>query len=345
MRVLFDIVHPANVLFFKRPIEALRARGDSVLILSRKKDVACALLDEFGFPHEPVSRAGSGLTGLARELVRRDWAVLRAARRFRPDAMIGYGGVAISHVGRLLGIPSISFYDTEAAWLQTRITWPFISHLYVPDSYTGPTPAGRTTRLRGTKELSYLHPSAFTPDRDVALEHGLDPERDNFLVRVVAWRANHDVGKKGWTPDTLRDVVARLSERGKVHLSSELPLSEEFEPLRYRGPSTRIHHLIGHCRLLVGESATMASEAAILGVPSIYAAPDHRGYVSALEAAGLVTTVTEPDTRSIGAAVETMLARPLAETVAARDAYVAACPDWAAAVLEALDASIRPRNA
>ena len=344
MRVLFDIVHPADVLFFKRPIEALRARGDSVLILSRSKDVACALLDEFGFAHQPVSRAGSGLAGLASELARRDWAVLRAARRFRPDAMIGFGGVAISHVGRLLGIPSISFYDTEAAWLQTHITWPFISRLYVPDCYSGPTPEARTTWLRGTKELSYLHPSAFKPDRSVAVEHGLDRARDNFLVRVVAWRANHDVGKRGWTPELLRDVIARLARRGKVHLSSELLLSEEFEPMRYRGPSTGIHHLMGHCRLLVGESATMASEAAILGVPAIYAASDHRGYVRALEGAGLLMNVPEVAPEPIGAAIDAALARPAAETVAARDAYVATCPDWAEEVVSALDDSVRRKE-
>lgn len=337
MRVLIDIVHPANVLFFKRPIEALRERGDSLLILSREKDVACSLLDGFGFPHRPVSRAGAGLAGLAGELLRRDWAVLRAARRFRPHAMIGYGGVAISHAGRLLSIPAISFYDSEAAWIQTRLTWPFISHLYVPDSYTGSTPVGRTTRLRGIKELSYLHPSAFAPDRAVAIDHGLDAERDNFLVRVVAWRANHDVGKKGWTLETLRAVVARLARAGRVHISSELALTEEFEPLRYRGPATAIHHLIGHCRLLVGESATMASEAAILGVPAIFAAPDYLGYVSALEAAGLVATVTRPDAETIGAAIDAALARPVAETVAMRDAYVGACPDWAVAVVAALD--------
>jgi len=337
MRVLFDIVHPADVLFFKRPVEMLRARGDTLLILSRNKDVACSLLDGFGFPHQPVSRAGSGLAGLAGELMRRDWAVLRAARQFRPHAMIGYGGVAISHVGRLLSIPSISFYDSENARLQTRCTWPFISHLYVPDSYTGPTPAGRTTRLQGTKELSYLHPSAFTPNRETAIEYGLDPARDNFLVRVVAWRANHDVGKKGWTPQILQGVITRLSRHGKVHLSSEMPLPDEYAPHLYLGPRTKIHHLIAHCRLLVGESATMASETAVLGVPSIYAGRDFPGYVRALEAAGLIMNVSEIALEPICTAIDTALVRPLAETVAARDAYVAACPDWAEMVVRALD--------
>jgi predicted glycosyltransferase len=169
------------------------------------------------------------------------------------------------------------------------------------------------------------------------MTHGIEPERDNFLVRVVAWRANHDVGKKGWTPEVLREVIAQLSSLGKVHLSSELPLPDELEPLRYRGPSAKIHHLLGHCRLLVGESATLASEAAILGVPSIYAGRDFPCYVRALEAVGLAMNVAERTPEAISGAIDEALARPLAEIADARDAYVAACPDWAEVVVQALD--------
>ncbi|MCZ6861404.1 MAG: DUF354 domain-containing protein, partial [Alphaproteobacteria bacterium] len=235
MRVLFDIVHPADVLFFKRPLDILQNRKSEILILSRRKDVTCALLDEFGFGHVPVSTAGRGTIGLASELLRRDLATIRAARRFRPEVMIGFGGVAISHAGRLLGIPSISFYDSENATLQTRITWPFIDRLYVPDAYRGPTPAGRTTRIPGTKELSYLHPTAFTADRTVAIRNGLDPAVDNFFLRVVGWQANHDIGKSGWSAKTLRSVAAHLNQRGRVHVSSEIPLPEDVDSLRYRG--------------------------------------------------------------------------------------------------------------
>ena len=129
MRILIDIVHPADVLFFKRPVEMLMVRGDAVEIVSRRKDVACDLLDEFGLAHRAISTAGHGIFGLAAELIGRDWAMLRAARRFRPDTMIGFGGVSISHAGRLIKRPSISFYDHDNATPQTRITWPVISRL------------------------------------------------------------------------------------------------------------------------------------------------------------------------------------------------------------------------
>jgi hypothetical protein len=258
--------------------------------------------------------------------------------------MIGFGGVAISHAGSLLGIPSISFYDSENATLQTRITWPFIDHLYVPDAYKGPTPAGRTTRLPGTKELSYLHPTAFTADRAVAIQNGLDPAVDNFFLRVVGWQANHDIGKSGWSGKTLRSVVAHLSRRGRVHVSSEVPLPEDVASLRYSGSITDVHHLVANCRLMVGESATMASEAAILGVPAIYCGRDFPGYVQELEAAGLVYNLPADRIIELLDLVDRALTTPPAATRAARDRYVTVRPDWALAVIEAIDRSIAKKN-
>ena len=340
MRALFDIVHPADVLFFKRPIEALQQRGDAVLIVSRHKDVTCTLLDELGLEHHPATKAGTSTLGLAMEFILRDWSVLRAARDFQPDVMIGFGGVAISHVGRVLSIPAVSFYDSENATIQNRLTWPFISRLYVPDSYQGQVPLGRTTRIPGVKELSYLHPSAFKPDRAVAVKLGLNPTIDNFFIRVVEWRANHDLGKTGWPKDTLSKVIERLSALGRVHLSTETQLESEFTPYLVKGPKNSIHHLIAFCRMLVGESATMASEAAILGVPAIYAGVDFPGYVKSLEKANLIINIAEPSAEKLLLAVDAALARQPAEIQADRDRYVADRPDWAKVVLNAIDDAV-----
>ena len=322
MRVLFDIVHPADVLFFKRPLDLLRAEGHECLVLSRRKDIACDLLDAFGIPHIPVSSAGRGLLGLGTELIGRDIAVFRHARRFKPDVMIGFGGVAISHVGWLTGVPSISFYDSDNATLQNRLTRPFLSRMYVPEAYSGATPKGRTVRLKGTKDLSYLHPSAFVPDRETAISAGLDPERDNFFIRIVAWNANHDVGKAGWTETLLDAVVAHLAALGKLHISSEEPLPPRYRDHEYRGPKDAVHHVLAACRLMVGESATMACESGLLGTPAIYAGRDFPAYTLDMERACLIRNVKEPGETTLIRSIDDWLEVPISETVAARDAYV-----------------------
>ena len=340
MRVLVDIVHPADVLFFKRPLDLLRQRGDEVRVLSRHKDVACQLLDAFGFEHRPVSTAGVGAVGLASELLGRDWAFVREIARFRPDVMVGFGGVAIAHAGFLRRVPSVAFYDSENATLQTRVTWPLIGHLYVPESYRGRVPEGRTTRIPGTKELSYFHPGAFAPNREIALANGLDPEGDNFFVRIVQWRANHDLGKQGWGVEGLRAVVERLEQNGKVHLSSEIDLPGDLEPRRFRGAITEVHHLIAHCRLTVGESATMSCESALLGVPAIYCGRDFPGYIRELEGESLVATLDAEQSQQLPDLIERQLERSQEKARAIRDRYVESRPDWAPKVLEALDRAL-----
>src|SRR5690606_16083791 len=45
-----------------------------------------------------------------------------------------------------------------------------------------------------------------------------------------------------------------------------------------------MHHFLAFATLMVGESATMASEAAVLGTPAFYIADTGRGYTDELEA-------------------------------------------------------------
>jgi len=99
----------------------------------------------------------------------------------------------------------------------------------------------------------------------------------------VSWKANHDIGEHGWSRALLAGLVQRLSAAGKVLISSEADLGAEFEPYLYRGRVSDIHHVMAYCRAFIGESATMASEAAVLGVPAVYAAETGRSYTDEQE--------------------------------------------------------------
>lgn len=307
MRVLFDIVHPADVLFFYNTIKTLEAQGDDYIIVSRHKDVTCELLDKFDLKHRPITKAGSGIIQLGGELIKRNLVILKIAKQFKPNVMIGFGGVAISHVGKLLRIPAISYYDTDTAKLQNAISFPFISHLYVPDVYAGKTPKGRTSRFKGLKELSYFHPDAFKVDEEKALKNGWSKSEDNFFIRAVMWRASHDAGKSGWSDATFMALIDKLSKLGKVHISSERPLPASLEGLRYRGEKTEVHHLMAKCKLYVGESLTMAQEAAFLGTQAIYGGHDVPGTTQSVIEAGLVSMPQNKSDEALFDLVENIL--------------------------------------
>ena len=339
LRVLVDIIHPAHVHFFRNPLDILRKRGHDLLITSRTKECALDLLDELGLEHRVIStQGGKGVLPLARELVVRERALFRVARAFRPDVMTGIGGVFIAHVGSLTRIPSLVFYDTENATLQNAITYPFASCVIVPDCYRAWVPAHRHVRYAGYHELSYLHPGRFTPDRGRALANGLDPLRDTFLLRVVSWRASHDIGERGWSPELLDAVVARLGERGRVLISAEGMLPERLREFAYRGRASELHHVMAFCRALIGESATMASECAVLGVPAIYVAETGRGYTDEQESRyGLVRNVKRLAWSALEPVIEEVLARPAGHWQSLRRRMLGETLDVAAFVADCIE--------
>lgn len=309
MKLLFDITHPAHVHFFRNSITSLKSAGHEVVITSRYKDCTVELLDEFGFSHIPISRQKTGSAlAMFRELLHRNRALRRIIRHEKPDKLAALGGTSAAQTGFLTGTPSIVFYDTEDARLQNLITYPFCTRIVVPECYQGWVPRRKIQRYPGFHELSYLAPEYFEADRHKAISHGLNANGDTFFIRVVSWQASHDVGLKGWTPQTLLEVVDFLGQRGKVVISSEAKLPEELLSMSYTGPLNEVHHLLAFCRLYVGESATMASEAVVMGVPAVYAAPGFRGYVSYQEERyGMARFVPEPATASILSACDELL--------------------------------------
>lgn len=311
MKVLVDIGHPAHVHFYRHAFERLTGAGHEVVVTSREKECAVDLLEAMGMRHRCLSRQNDGRPqGMGREYIARLRSLVSLVRAEQPDVLTGVGGIFAAHAGLLCRRPSVVFYDTENAVLQNGLTYPVATRLYVPECYTGWTPSRRTVRYRGYHELAYLRPERFVPSRKVAVEQcGLAPVGDTFLIRVVSWQANHDLGEQGWSETTLRGVVQRLEQQGRVIISTESPLPLDLANRAYHGPPEHLHHLLAFCRGCVGESATLASESAVLGVPAVYAAQTSRGYLDDIERRyGLVATLGATDADAVCRGVDDLLA-------------------------------------
>lgn len=252
-----------------------------MLILARDKDLTLALLDEAGLTHRTLSRVRRGMAGLGIEMIEHGFGVWRALGRGRSQVVAAVGGTFIVHAARLRGIPSLVFYDTEHAHLSNRITYPFATRIYTPRAYRdhlGP----KQVRYAGFQELAYLHPRYFTPDPARLAVEGLEPGEPYTVVRLVSWGSHHDVGDFGVRD--IHEVVRRLEPFGRVLISSESPLPPDLRRYERRGARGDVHHVMAFARLLFGESATMASESAQLGVPAIFLSTSTRGYTDELAA-------------------------------------------------------------
>jgi len=281
MRLLFDVLHPAHVHHYRPLAEEILAEGGDVLFTARKKDVTLQLLSESGLPHKILSTMlPGGLVGLATEFAWRSARLTLEALRFKPDVMLGIMGPCIAPVGRLLGIPSIISYDTETASITNRWAFPLATRVVVPESWLGPT-RPNMRRFPGFQELAYLHPDRFTPDPERLRALGLDPSERFIVVRFVSFEASHDIGDHGFS-DRVAFVHA-LEEYGRVVLSSERGVPAELQDRVLRFPASDLHHLLAFADLVVGEGATTAVEAALLGTPAIFVHTAKLGYITELE--------------------------------------------------------------
>lgn len=285
MRILIDISHPAHVHFFRNAIEIWRNHGHRVHIVSRRKDLALDLLHAYGLPNKCLSRAGRGKLHLLSELLIHECRLYRETAKIDPDIMLQIGGLFISHVGWACGIPTITFTDTEMASLSNALTFPFTSAVVTPSCYQGRAPSSRHYLYRGYHELAYLHPNRFTPNSEVLQRLELAEGESFFIVRFVSWGAAHDVGESGFKLPVKIEMVRELARHGRVFITSEGKLPRELEAFRFPIGPELIHHVMAFARLCIGESATMASEAAMLGTPAIFVSTSPRGYTTEQEKA------------------------------------------------------------
>ncbi len=310
MRILIDMVHPADVHFFRNAVDIWRQRGHEVRIAAREKDVTLELLDYYGLDYECITKRTGGALGLLVELIQRNWRLLRIAREFRPDVLLSFGSPCAAHVGFLSRRPSIVFHDSETACLQNLVGYPFATVVCTPECYL--RSIGRKhVRFAGYKELAYLHPNHFTPDRTVLEPVGLSADERFFLVRFVSWQASHDWAEHGLSLDEKQRLISLLAGYGRPLISAEGPIPDSLQEYRLNIQPALIHHVMAFAELVVGESATMAAESAVLGVPAIYLSDPGLGYIAEQEQRyQLLHTLRGDETEQAFAKIEEFLNKP-----------------------------------
>jgi len=282
MKILIDVTHPAHVHFFKGAAKIWQMHGNQVKFVAREKEMTTQLLEEYEIPFQTLSKIRKGLAGLFLELIEHQGKLFKVIRDFHPDVMLNIGGTFIVHVGKLLGVKTSVFTDTEHAKLSNGITFPFATHICTPGSYIDDL-GSKHHRYKGYQELSYLHPNQFSPNSEILAKLGLQAGERFFLLRFVSWGASHDVGLKGMSLDGKFNLVQGLSQYGKVLISSEEELPDSLQTYKINVSPIYIHDLLYYASMYIGEGATMASESAILGTPSVYTSPLELGYLDELD--------------------------------------------------------------
>jgi len=273
---MIDILHPAHVHFFRSFITEMEQRGHEMFIASRRKDVTTDLLDAYGIKHHILSTQRGGATQLTGELIWRSMRFIQAAYKFKPDYLLGLMGPVVTLAARVVPARSVVFYDNETTpWLNAVAAR--LNHAWwSPRGYIGHA-GPKHQHYDGYHEMAYLHPNRFTPNKEILHAYGVDVDAPYFVVRFISWESMHDFGESGFSIEGKRRLIKLLEEQGRVFISSEKGLPSEFEKYRSPVPVEHMHHLLAFARIQVGESSTMASEAACLGSHAVFVSTSGRG--------------------------------------------------------------------
>jgi len=271
----------------------MKAKGHEILVVSRNKEIEHQLLNYYGIPFVSRGKGKDGKIGKFLYLIYANWILLKISRKFKPDLFLNFLHPYPSHVSRILGKTSFVFSDTEHAKLHHKLTVPFATKIFTPSCYRvdlGP----KHVRFESFMELAYLHPNYYKPNPEIRDFLKVSKDEKYVILRFVSWEAAHDFGHAGMSLENKRKVVNLLASYAKVFISSERALPEDLEKYRIQIPVQKMHDCIKYATLLFGESATMASEAAVLGTPSIFMDNDGRGYTDEEEKKfGLVFNYSE----------------------------------------------------
>lgn len=312
MRVLFQLGHPAHFHLFRNTIADLQRDGHQVYILIRKKDILEDLLKASGMPY--VNILPSGKKSLLTLIVRL-WRVFLFTLSHRVDVLVG-STPEVAQVAWLLHRRSVVMAEDDAAIVPqfVKAVQPFVDQYLSPVSCNCGPLEPRTTHYEGFHKLAYLHPSRFMPDASV-VDRYFPHDEPYFLLRFAQLTAYHDVSRhaSGITDEVAQRLVSMLLAHGKVFITSERALPASLEPYRLHINPLDIHHVMAFATLYIGDSQSMAVEAAMLGTPSVRF-NDFAGRIGVLEelehkyrlTIGIPTT--EPD--HLYSVVDQLLATP-----------------------------------
>ena len=125
----------------------------------------------------------------------------------------------------------------------------------------------------GFFEETYTHPKIFIPDNkffEGESQAKLSPDKPYAVVRFGSWMASHDKKKAGlYTFNQKRCLVKELFKVGQVIISDEGDIPSELSPYCSMISSHKIHQLLYHASLFIGDAQSMAIEAALLGTPTV----------------------------------------------------------------------------
>ncbi|NLW19652.1 MAG: DUF354 domain-containing protein [Candidatus Cloacimonetes bacterium] len=266
MNILIDINHPAQVHYFRNLYHILKDRHNLV-VTTKDVELQTRLLKAHDIPYISFGKKSDSLMG---KFFRQTGYSLRSLKIMKEhDIDVAFGSsVSNVHAAKFCKAISIATTDSDLSVLplSAKFVYPLANFLMTPDALAFQKVKNQIC-YPGFQELAYLHPQRFTPDQSVLAENDLSEHEPFFVLRFTAFKAHHDVGMYGLSLDQKQKLVLLLEKHGRVIITTETKHTQ-FEKYAAKSSPEKIHSLLYYAKMLICDSQTMTTEAAVLGTPA-----------------------------------------------------------------------------
>jgi len=273
MRILFYIVHPAKYHLFRVTINELM-KNSCVDIVINSKDVLEDLIKNERWKYTNIFPQGRNIS-VKPSIVKSGFKFLLTVLKLEKylflhksfDVFVTDDALVVN--GWLRRIPTYIFNDNDIETIRiNKILFYFAHRIISPRVTDLGSFEPKKISFSGNKALAHLHPAYFDPRFDILNKYGL--QVNNFcVIRVSKINATHDIGNKGISDDDLDDLIGNCNKFCRVIISSERKINEKYKEFVFKGNPNDLTHLIYYAVIFVTDSATMASEAALMGTPNV----------------------------------------------------------------------------
>lgn len=262
--------HPSHYYVLRHLAKTLEKSGDSVTVIIKTKDVLDDLVKADGIDYINISkkRRKNNFLSIAFDVIARSLKFFYILKRKKIQCVLTCGS-DLAFTAKLLRIPYMLFNDDDYHIVpnSAKYGWPYATKIFVPVGCDMGKFENKTLHYKGFQKSFYLDENVFTPNYDIVKSS--IGTGDYSLVRIVSFDAHHDDDVEGIDSNLLSEIVSKLEAHGKVFISSEKKLPDEFNKYRLVIDPRDIHHYLNYASLVIGDSQSMIHEAALLGTPAI----------------------------------------------------------------------------
>ena len=266
MNILFDLSHPAHYHLFKNLIIDLKQKGHHVWVTAKSKDVLLDLLNASQFDYILLKKSNSRILNHINGVLQ----IRSLIKQYFIDFVIGVTALG-SQACIGTKAKSIVFDDDDisATPIFAAASHSFANHVISPDVLKSQRSLKKYFYHHSLHELAYLHPNRFNKDIHLISKLRINIDQKIFILRFSSMNAHHDVGERGINTKQTEELVQILEQKGRVLITSEKVLPTHLQKYYLHIAPKEFHHVLACADMLVCDSQTVASEAAVLGVPSV----------------------------------------------------------------------------